>query len=421
MKIGIIAAPERATEITSQLVEYLPKRFGAIIDNHIKWEVEWQVDPLTGAAEAAHEILYNATFIKQQQGWDYAICLTDLPIFHRKGIVAADIGFNYQVAQISIPPYGWPPMKKRIRRTIIHLLGEMHDQAKSDQTETASTLITTGEEKSRPLQRRFPLIPIRREDEPEIEEAEHFNKEADKIISSRNIDGLLTASDSSNQQGQKDNQEDNVDHEPSYNNINVRFLMYSRILGQLRVMIGLTFANNPFKIMSSFKSVIAIAFTTGAFALIFPTIWKLSQLFSVIRLSGLMIAAVLGLAFWIIIVHHLWEPPSSKNKPPIRRLYNFATALTLIIDVTAYYVMLYLLFFIAVIIFIPPDYLGSILPDNNDPTLIRYMRVAWTEASIATIVSAMGAGLENDATVRNLTYGYRQKLRYEEMKKHSNS
>lgn len=420
-KIGIIAAPERAAEITSHLVEYMPEKFGAIIDNNIEWEVEWQIDPLTGAAETAHEILYNAASIKQQQGWDYAICLTDLPIFHKKGIVAADISFHYQVAQVSIVPYGWPPMKKRIGRTIIHLLGEMHAQTKYVQTETAATYSNAREEKPRSLKRRFPLTPIRREHDPEIEKAATFIEEVNKINSSWNTRDQMTTSGSSDQQTQADNQEEDVDNEPDHCNINVRYLIYSRFLGQLRVMIGLTFANKPFKIMSSFKSVIAIAFTTGAFALIFPTIWRLSQFFSMIRLAGLMTAAVLGLVFWIIIVHHLWEPPSSKNRPPIRRLYNLATASTLLIDVLAYYVVLYLLFFTAVIIFIPPDYLGSILPDNSDTTLIRYMRVAWAEASIATIVSAMGAGLEDDIKVRNLTYGYRQKQRYEEIKSHSNS
>lgn len=421
IKTGIIAAPERAAEITSRLIDHLPDKFNDMIDDDIEWEVEWLVNSLTGAAETAQEILYNAAAIKQQQGWDYAICLTDLPIFHRKKIVAADISFNYQVAQISIPSYGWPPMQKRIGRTITHLLEEMHEQTFSKQTDTPPSRTNARKEKTKSFKQRFPIMPILRENNPEVEDQPDSGKESNRKKTSENKREKKTDPGQSDQQKKKRNQEDNIDNEPSERSVDVRFLIQPRIFGQIRAMIGMTFANNPFKIMSSFKSVIAIAFTTGAFALIFPTIWRLSQIFSVTRLSTIMVFAILGLAFWIVIVHRLWESPSSKNKPPIRRLYNFATASTLIIDVTAYYIMLYLLFFTAVVIVIPPSYLDSTLPDNNHSNFINYTRIAWAEASIATIVSAMGAGLKDENKVRNLTYGFRQKQRYEEMKNHSNS
>src|SRR5699024_121642 len=120
-KVGIIAAPERAAAITTSMMENLPNQLANQINKNIHWEVDEIVDPLTGAAEAAQDILYNATYIKQKKGWDYAVCLTDLPIFYHKDIVAADISFNYKVAQISIPTFGWIPMQKRIEKTIIQL------------------------------------------------------------------------------------------------------------------------------------------------------------------------------------------------------------------------------------------------------------------------------------------------------------
>src|SRR5699024_9618296 len=170
-------------------------------------------------------------------------------------------------------------------------------------------------------------------------------------------------------------------------------------------------------------NVIAIAFTTGAFALIFPTIWNLSQLFSVYRLSGMMIAAILGLVTWIIIAHHLWEHPSGKNRRNIRRLYNLATTLTLIIDVTTYYLFMFVLFLVACLVLIPIEYFQSIIDNYDDvgSIFISYLRIAWTAASISTIVSAIGAGLENEELVRDITYGYRQNRRYEELNRHTNS
>lgn len=404
IKVGVIAAPERAADIINQLIDHLPQTFSETIDNDIEWEVASVIDPLTGAAETAHDILYNAASIKQHKGWDYAICLTDLPIFHKNKIVAADISFTYQVAQISLPSYGWPPMQKRIKRTITRLLDEMHTytQTKQAQMEQKHSRVDARhkhikQSHKQSFKQRFPILPIHRQDNPDI------NK------------GTKTT-DHSNNDKNDEHDDSNTDNEPNSAHIDVRFLIYPKILGLLRLMIGMTFSNNPLKIMSSFKSVIAIAFTTGAFALIFPTIWVWGQTFSSTRLAIMMVAAILGLIAWIIAVHYLWEKPSSKNKPSIRRLYNLATLSTLTIDVAAYYVVLYVLFFTAAVIFIPPDYLETVIPDSNDPVLISYMRVAWIEASIATIVSAMGAGLEDDQKIRNITYGYRQSWRYKEIK-----
>lgn len=402
LKVGIIAAPERSADIISCLIDRLPEKFSTTIDNKIEWEVASVVDTLTGAAETAHDILYNAASIKQLKEWDFAICLTDLPIFHNNKIVAADISFTYQVAQISLPSYGWPPMQTRISRTITRLISEMYayNQIKQAQSVEKQSRINTRHKRVKQLNKlsfrqRFPVMFIHRQNNPYI----HKDKNTE----------------SSYNEEKDEHHHSDTDNEPNSARIDVRFLIYPKVIGLLRIIIGMTFANNPFKIMSSFKSVIAIAFTTGAFALIFPTIWVWGQAFSPTRLSFMMIAAILGLVVWLIAVHHLWEGPSSRNKALIRRLYNLTTFSTLIIDVAAYYVVLYVLFFIASAIFIPPDYLETVIPKSNDPTFISYMRVAWIEASIATIVSAMGAGLEDDQKIRNMAYGYRQNFRYKEM------
>lgn len=402
-KVGIIAAPERAADISEAIIDLLPKKSNAMIDSDVVWEMESVIDPLTGAAETSNEILHNAVSVKENNGWDYAICLTDLPIYHKKDVVAADISLTYHVAQISLPSYGWPPMKKRISRTILFLLNELHTYTQQ-KSKTGRTTNVNSRLRQSGKQWRFPIKPVRRQDNPIMESGINVNDSAEK--------GAMSADPI---QGAKEKDEQDS------RNINVRYLLYPRIFANLRLLIGMTFANNPLKIMSSFKSIIAIAFTTGAFALIFPTIWKWGQIFSTMRLTAMMLAAIVGIVVWIITIHHLWEPPSSKNKHPIRRLYNFATISTLTIDVVVYYFGLYILFFIAAVVFIPQGYLEKVIPDTNDSAIISYMRVAWIEASIATLVSAMGAGLEDDQKIRNLTHGYRQKQRYQEMKKHANS
>lgn len=408
IKVGIISAPERASDITADIIERLADQFSKKIDGEINWEVEQLTDPLTGAAEAAQDILYNATNIKISQKWDYAICLTDLPIFHHKDIVAADISFNFNVAQISIPAFGWPPMKNRIEKSIIQLLFELHGNYTADNPKLYNSKLSEKlkeESMIHIFKRQFPIMPIRRQENPDIS----FKSNLDFVHT-------MEKSNPNNIQGDRNKHKRDAE-DANDNNIDVRFIVYPRTIGRFRLILGMTFANNPMKIMSSFKNVIAIAFTTGAFALIFPTIWNLGQIFSVYRLSGMMFAAISGLVFWIIAAHNLWEYPSKRNKPNIRRLYNLATTSTLIIDVVTYYIFMFILFLLACLIFIPVDYFQSMINDYDDigSTFVNYMRVAWATASISTIVSAIGAGLENEELVRNITYGYRQSCRYEEI------
>ena len=64
-------------------------------------------------------------------------------------------------------------------------------------------------------------------------------------------------------------------------NNHLRYLSNSRSLGMIRLVSGMTFANNPLNMMASLSNIVAIAFTTGAFGLIFQPcgIWVLIFLY----------------------------------------------------------------------------------------------------------------------------------------------
>src|SRR5699024_1681985 len=128
----------------------------------------------------AQEMLYSAASIKYKKEWDYAICLTDLPIFFEKDVVVADLSFRYDVAQISVPTFGFLAMKKRVKKAIIQLLSELYEQdkykdieenqlkeQKREQMATTSTL----------LKRIFPFLPMKRQIKPDI----YFKSELDFV------------------------------------------------------------------------------------------------------------------------------------------------------------------------------------------------------------------------------------------------
>ncbi|MEJ7543031.1 5,10-methylene-tetrahydrofolate dehydrogenase, partial [Staphylococcus intermedius] len=57
----------------------------------------------------------------------------------------------------------------------------------------------------------------------------------------------------------------------------IRYLSSSRSRGMFRLVSGMTFANNPLNMMASLSNIVAIAFTTGAFGLIFTTMWQMAN------------------------------------------------------------------------------------------------------------------------------------------------
>src|SRR5699024_3842745 len=85
---------------------------------------------------------------------------------------------------------------------------------------------------------------------------------------------------------------------------------------------GMSCANDQVKMMSNLTSVVAVAFTTGGFGLIFTTMWTLSHLFSYLRLTFIMVLAIIGMVVWIILAHELWEPIKTSSYKRISRLYN---------------------------------------------------------------------------------------------------
>src|SRR5699024_5437890 len=142
---------------------------------------------------------------------------------------------------------------------------QLNEQNK-EQVETTSTL----------LKRIFPFLPMKRQINPDI----YFKSELDFVKEEFHIQETNDSKEKINSSLENDDNHITHSYDINYNNIYLRYLMYPRINGKFKLILGMTIANNPLRIMASFKGVTTVAFTTGAFGLIFPTIWKLGQLIS---------------------------------------------------------------------------------------------------------------------------------------------
>ena len=79
--LGLIPAPDIPEKIAEELASELPDLLSSRVDGGVSWDVAVVVDPLTGTDREAPEILDECREKMLSEGWDLALCLTDLPVY----------------------------------------------------------------------------------------------------------------------------------------------------------------------------------------------------------------------------------------------------------------------------------------------------------------------------------------------------
>lgn len=352
IKVGMVAAPEFPTKLANRLQEELPERFEEELNEEATWKIENITDGLITVAEDEKQLLDDVVAIKDREDWDYTICLTDIPIFYEKEVILARVHETEKVAVISLPALGWF-VNKRASDVVHQIMDDLYDKP-SEQTEEK-------------VSEEYVLRRIKKQ---------RVHEEGEPVI---------------------------------------RYRFSLKLTGLFTILMGMAYDNQPWKIMYSLKSVIAVAFGSGAYGLIFPTLWMISYNYSPMRLAVYMILAIIGLGLWIIQGHNLWETDTLSDDSKYRRLYNAATVVTLLFAVSVFYLILFLLFLMTTFIFVEPGFYVEQVGTSNPPTLINYIQLAWLTTSVGTVTGAVGVGLEEEESVRQATYGHRQRQRYEQM------
>lgn len=187
-----------------------------------------------------------------------------------------------------------------------------------------------------------------------------------------------------------------------------------RAFARLRLLMGMVYANRPWRLAAGLSRVMMTTFAAGAASLAYPTMWQLSATMGSWRLSVATFLSTAAMVGWLIIHHKLWERPDSSIDRERAALYNASTAVTLSIGVVALHATSFVLLALTAWWTLPPKLLEQNLGHGVGPS--DYLRLAWLVAAVATLGGALGSGLEDDEAVKQAAYGARQQQRFRRSK-----
>jgi hypothetical protein len=344
--VGLLATPpDYPARVAQRLAGELADLLARQVNDHVRWEVKTGWGSVAPRRDGGVEpLLDDVARRREQEGWDIAICLTDLPLQTQRVPIVVRSSAVRRVGVISLPALGLGQLRA-VRAVVPGMVKELLH---------------------RPDTGRAPDHP------------QPLRQMVDVVAA---VHRVLDTSD---------------DGEIG--------LVASRVRGGLRLVIGMVRANRPGRALLGLSKLLVGAFGTAAFALTTNTIWQMADALSAVRLTVIMVLGIVSLIAWLIVAHDLWEKPDHQTPPELARLFNIGTVLTLALATAISYVVLFVGTAAAAWLLIRP----SVLEQSLQPPigLADYLTLAWLVSSMATVGGAIGSGLEDEETVRAAAYGY---------------
>ena len=131
--VGLIATPpDHPAWVAQRLAEELADLLARQVDDHVRWEVRtgWgSVAPRRdGGVEA---LLDDVVRRREQEGWDVAICLTDLPLQAQRVPIVVRTSARRHVAVVSLPALGLRQLNA-VRAAVPDLVTELLRESSQD-------------------------------------------------------------------------------------------------------------------------------------------------------------------------------------------------------------------------------------------------------------------------------------------------
>ena len=351
--IGLLCDPDFPQQVAQWLAEVSPDTLSEHLGQG-EWAVNVVCDPVSAGRSSSKEMLQAVNNQREHAGWDYAVCLTDLPLRVDRGPVLADVDKHSAVGLISLPALGILQPYRRAGQMLVQLLDEI-----TGATDQAREKPHT--QRRRGIHSRLTnlLAPIKRET-------------------------------------------------PEQDEINVRYRA-TRRRGRVRLLSGMVRTNSPWRLVLGMRRALAAAIATSAFGLSSSTIWMISHALEPNHQALAAVASIAVLVGWLITAHSLWEQPGQTSDRELQRLYNISTVTTLTIGVSCFYLALFVINLGLASFLVPTGLLVSTL--SSPVTMGTYVSLAWGFTTMGVVAGALGSSLETDHAVRQAAYGYRESQR----------
>src|SRR5687768_8122288 len=107
VRLGLIACGQLPERLAEQLAEDLPRALAERAGSDLVWEVPRVTDPLAADTRFDGTDMVDAARRRMlREGWDLAVCLTDVPLRIGRRPIVADASATHGVAVLSLPALG---------------------------------------------------------------------------------------------------------------------------------------------------------------------------------------------------------------------------------------------------------------------------------------------------------------------------
>ncbi|WP_158839780.1 hypothetical protein [Saccharothrix deserti] len=362
--VGLLADPGLPATLTDRLRDALPERLRDGVTDEVAWTVDTVHEPFEAMYPDYSPLIDKAREHVRGTVWDLVVCVTDQPMQDDSTVVVASLHTADRVSVISLPALGGWRLRRRLSATVVAIIGYFTAQTHDPREPVAIS------ELRRRLSSRTTCVLGAEPGSP------HLDAHADAHADSR-VEVVRP---------------------------------FRRALP--RLLAGMVRVNRPWRLLRGLSRALAGALTGIAFGVLYSTIWTLGTSLGPLRLAGVTVAAVAAMTVWVIVGHELWERgrrTDGGGRDPRVRLRNASTLVTVTVGTVAFFLAMLTIALAAVALVIPPSYLAGTLGHPVGPS--HYLVLALMASVLGTIAGAVGSGLEDDTTVREATYGYREQQR----------
>ena len=358
--LGLLAPPQVPREVVEDLAAELPEALSENVSDRVSWKVPVIRDPRVPDAEDTedtNETVDDLRGWRRQEGWDLALCVTDLPLLRGDGrAVVAEASSERDAVLVSLPALGVMRRRAHAREAVVRFVGEL-----------LGDRIGLGREGA-----------------------------------ARDGDGRRTKEPATTL-GHIARGGEGGDHFQ---------LTMPAGLGQARLLAGMVRATRPFRVVLGLSYALTAALGTAAFTLTTSTIWQFSGAFSWARLSVLVAVSVVTMIAYFIVRHDMWYRSDGQTSRELTVLLNATTLITLTIGAVSFFAALFVLTLAVAGFLIDAGVLGQTI--GRPAGVGEFVALALMTSSLATLGGALGSGLETSDDVHEAAYTYHGERRHKE-------